>query len=382
MANPLSRYRVDGSRLTYARKDRGLKVPDLATLANLERHTIERLEAGGVFYYNTIRAVAVALKVKPETFELIPQDDRDAEPREYSGLRSLVESADVPMYFIDADFVIQHCNRPLETLVDTYREKLIGYHISTLLGVFLKRVPKKLRPAFLKAQSDLIKRAEAGGVQRLAETAVIDNSDLPDNPFQGPHRVEIFGQKIRSGGTGEHVASLVYYHVQAMALGTVSSSDTRSTHPLIETRSRVTDSTVGKKHQGRRGKKATGEELAGLLMPPLSERMGLARELLASFEARLRENQVRLAGEFEELVARVAGLVGEGSIEVENLEVVGKLNEIPKLFGASLAVRGTPVGIRYFKGAFEARGKDVGRNTLAVSKRLMALSVVPHGGKN
>lgn len=371
MKQGLLRYRVNGQAVRHHLSECRRTPEEVAAEAKFDVSTIHSMASGGTVYFNTVHAVAKALRVKPTDLTAVLLEDRDDEPREYVGLRALVDSAVTPMYFTDAELVIQHCNRGLESIVNAHRESIVGFHIRTLLAHFVKRVVPEHRVGFLTRQHALLDAAHESGVPELYDVVQVFAGGSSEG---GPRRlVEIRGELIRSAGAGPHVASLVYYNVHLLQHDDVVPG-TAPSGQLTELKKWFTTWLV------RARPESTTESAHSLTMPPADaltgeQRMKLALDILTQFEQALTTSRQQAREAFGKVLSLVTDIAREGGSEAMNAAVIAKLHSIPEQFGATLTHGGVPVKLRRVNGTFEARSKGAARKSVATGKSMMSLAV-------
>jgi hypothetical protein len=144
-----------------------------------------------------------------------PANEPSRPANELDGLRILVDSSDLPMYFTDSDLRVLHCNDALCALIDTTPPKIEGRHISTgLLEMFILRVPLSRRAEFKKNQMALIGKAAKDFVPHADRIEFIDNSDLEGGRYRGLFKVWAHADKIRNAERSEDIGTFVIFRVE------------------------------------------------------------------------------------------------------------------------------------------------------------------------
>lgn len=134
---------------------------------------------------------------------------------ELDGLRILVDSSDLPMYFTDTDLRVLHCNDALCALIGTTPPKIERKHISTgLLEMFSLRVPPSRRPKFKEDQMALIGKAAKDFVPHADRIEFIDNSDLEGGRYRGLFKVWAHADEIRNAERSEDIGTFVIFRVE------------------------------------------------------------------------------------------------------------------------------------------------------------------------
>src|SRR5215471_13931748 len=57
-----------------------------------------------------------------------------------NGIAALIDSSNLPMYFLDSNCIVQHCNQELASLIDSEPAAIIGKTVSELIQRFGRRV--------------------------------------------------------------------------------------------------------------------------------------------------------------------------------------------------------------------------------------------------
>jgi len=118
------------------------------------------------------------------------------EKRVFSHVRLLIDSSGIPMYMTNRKLVVLHCNRHLEQLLDSSQGSLNGKPLTDLINRFAARVPKSKRKSFLARQKDLVGTLLEDLRSHSEACAIIGNSKIAGNEYQGSYRVWISADKI------------------------------------------------------------------------------------------------------------------------------------------------------------------------------------------
>lgn len=123
---------------------------------------------------------------------------------EWATLRSLVDSADIPAYVVDARHTVRHANGVLLSLLNIGDERLVvGKEFAEMLGHLLRRVPEPLRGETSKHLHHLSAASQHVSLGHFDGHVLVDNRELIGNPSCGLFLVRIHGWTARRGGCDE-----------------------------------------------------------------------------------------------------------------------------------------------------------------------------------
>ena len=79
----------------------------------------------------------------------------------FDGIRAIVDSSSIPMYFCDPALNVLYCNAHATALLDS-NSPLVGHHVTCGLDLITHRVPLYLCSEFCKRQESLNNRMNSG----------------------------------------------------------------------------------------------------------------------------------------------------------------------------------------------------------------------------
>jgi hypothetical protein len=154
------------------------------------------------------------LEAELEKIELYPHGLFDVVKH---GIVALIDSSNLPMYFLDSELVVQHCNDHFASLIDSEATAVVGEHVSELIGRFAQRVPETRRAPFLEMQRKLVNRVESDLGPHTEAVDYVDNRALLGSRYEGLYRVWIHADKIRAQKGGDYQGVFVVYRVERLS---------------------------------------------------------------------------------------------------------------------------------------------------------------------
>lgn len=145
-------------------------------------------------------------------------------PSELVGLRALIQSSNLPMYFTDTKLNVVWCNLSLADLLNTQKSKLEGKHLKEALNYFVERVHESRREQCRIDQKKLIKLSMAEYSPHATREEYIDNRDLRGNTHEGLMRVRIHADKVRTINDEELGIFVVFFLEKIESLPDIASS--------------------------------------------------------------------------------------------------------------------------------------------------------------
>lgn len=133
------------------------------------------------------------------------------------GIVALIDSSSLPMYFLDSELKVHHCNDHLAALLDSEAETITGEHVSDLVGRFARRVHVSRREPFLEMQRALIDRVESDLGPHTEAVEYLDNRELLGSRYDGLYRVWIHADKIRPQKRGDYLGVFVVYRLERLS---------------------------------------------------------------------------------------------------------------------------------------------------------------------
>jgi hypothetical protein len=149
-----------------------------------------------------------------QSIELYPYGLFDVVKR---GITAVIDSSNLPMYFLDSELIVQHCNDHLASLIDSNASAVIGQHVTELIGRFGQRVPAFRRDAFLEMQHALANRVASDLGPHTEAVEYVDNRNLLGSRYDGLYRVWIHADKICAQKGGDYLGVFVVYHTERLS---------------------------------------------------------------------------------------------------------------------------------------------------------------------
>lgn len=129
------------------------------------------------------------------------------------GIRVIIDSSSIPMFFCDQELNVLYCNKHVENLLNI-DYSLVGHHVNHGLDLFTRQVPRHRQQEFLSRQEKLITKMTGGGAPHAEDIELVDNRDLIGNPYQGLLEISIHADKVRDGN--ELLGMFVFYRVRKL----------------------------------------------------------------------------------------------------------------------------------------------------------------------
>ena len=154
------------------------------------------------------------LEAELRSIELYPYGLFDVVKR---GIVAIINSTNLPMYFLDTELIVQHCNDNLTSLIDSPASAIIGQHVTEVIGRFGQRVPAARRDKFLEMQRALTDRVAADLGPHTEAVEYIDNRELLGNRYDGLYRVWIHADMICAQDGGDYLGVFVVFHTERLS---------------------------------------------------------------------------------------------------------------------------------------------------------------------
>jgi PAS domain S-box-containing protein len=126
-------------------------------------------------------------------------------------LKDAVDSSQSPMYLLDNNFVVQHCNDAFLSFLGAKRSEVVEKHVTDLIDKFAVLVPENRREAYVERQRKVLR--EGGTATSAVLSEIVDFSQRTASIERRIFRIWIQADLVRCAGLTKEVGSFVRYHL-------------------------------------------------------------------------------------------------------------------------------------------------------------------------